>query len=294
MFRIILLSSAAITLTGCSLIDGSAFSHSDAHSHQHASPYNHGSCESTNCVPGSSYSVSNEPTAYYGQEAHQGYAPNDYGYGQPQQPSTQAYGSQVQGYAEQGHAAYGHQDQSYPAYGGHTESYGQAYGQGPQLRGPQRPNRQQAYLYGTLGVVAYDVGSDIYGLQGRLGYQSGRFIGAEVEGSFGVIDEKDTVGAVELEAGIDYSLAAFARAVVPLGQRFNVFGRAGYHATEIRGSATDATGTVEFSDSTDGFAYGAGAEYAFTPRDSLRLDYTRYDLGPGDIESLALAYARKF
>jgi opacity protein-like surface antigen len=145
-----------------------------------------------------------------------------------------------------------------------------------------------------LGVVAYDVDSDIYGLQGRLGYQSANVLGAEVEGSFGVIDDKETVGATELKAGVDYSVGAFARAVVPLGERFNVFARGGYHATRIDGSVTDATGTVKVADTTDGFAYGAGAEWAFNPRDSIRLDYTRYDLGPGETDSVSLAYSRKF
>ena len=115
-----------------------------------------------------------------------------------------------------------------------------------------------------MGAVAYDLGEDIYGIQGRLGYQTAGFLGAELEGSFGIIDEEDLVGTTELEAGVNYSVGAFLRGVVPLGNRFNAFGRVGYHATEIEGSATDALGTAEFSDTTDGFAYGVGGEYALS------------------------------
>ncbi|MEP3889029.1 MAG: outer membrane beta-barrel protein [Hellea sp.] len=270
MHRILILSSAAIALSACSMHSDSMYG-----DNSYSNAYSQNNCGVPQCAPGSTYAVSNS-AAQYEQEAHYGGQYGDMGYGAPQQPAAHAYGSQVQ---------------THVAHGGH---HGYGHGQAPQLRGAYGPNTQRSYKYGTLGVVAYDVDSDIYGIQGRLGYQSAQFIGAEVEGSFGVIDDKETVGATELKAGVDYSVAAFGRAVIPLGERFNVFARGGYHATGIRGSATDATGTVKVTDSTDGFAYGAGAEWAVNPRDSIRLDYTRYDVGPGETDSVSLAYARKF
>lgn len=278
MHRILILSSAAIVLSGCSLHGDNSYSNAGAHQQHYANTYSHNNCGAAQCAPGSTYAVSHETTQYGGQ-AHYGGQYGDTGYGAPQQPAAYVYGSQIQGH---------------PMHGPNAHGAHQGYGQAPQLRGAYGKNKRRGYKYGTLGVVAYDVDSDIYGLQGRLGYQSANFIGAEVEGSFGVIEDKETSGAIELKAGVDYSVGAFARAVVPLGERFNVFARGGYHATEITGSATDATGTVEVSDSTDGFAYGAGAEWAFNPRDSIRLDYTRYDVGPGETDSVSLAYSRKF
>lgn len=281
MHRILILSSAAIVLSGCSMHGDNSYSNTGAHQQHYSNSYNQNGCAAVQCAPGSTYAVSNAP-AQYGQQTNYSGQYGDTGYGAPQQPGAHAYGSQVQG-----HPSYG-----VNGYGAHGAPHG--YGHAPQLRGAYGQNNPRGYKYGTLGVVAYDLDSDIYGIQGRLGYQSANIIGAEVEGSFGVIDDKETVGAIDLKAGVDYSAAAFARGVIPLGERFNVFARGGYHVTGIRGSASDATGTVKVSDTTDGFAYGAGAEWAVNPRDSIRLDYTRYDLGPGETDSLSLAYARKF
>lgn len=279
MHRILILSSAAIALSACSMHSDSMYGHNsygnaDAHQQHYANAYSQNNCGVPQCAPGSTYAVSNSETQY-GQEGHYGGQYAEHGYSAPQQPSAHAYGSQVQNHSAHGAQGYG-------------------YGQAPQLRGAYGHKGPQGYKYGTLGVVAYDVDSDIYGIQGRLGYQSAHFIGAEVEGSFGVIDDKETIGATEVKAGVDYSVAAFGRAVLPLGERFNVFARGGYHATGIRGSVSDAVSTVKVTDSTDGFAYGAGAEWAVNPRDSIRLDYTRYDLGPGETDSVAVSYARKF
>jgi len=42
----------------------------------------------------------------------------------------------------------------------------------------------------------------------------------------------------------------------------------------------------------DNIAYGGGAEFALTPKDGIRVDYTRYEGLNAD--SVALSYARKF
>ena len=288
MQRILLLASSAILLSGCSLLSNAPYSDADFQAHPQSSSYSHSNCVTSNCVPGSTYTVGHMPE-HYGQEHHghqnnhqssyvAEYGHSPYSYDAPQKPDVHAYGSQVQNHA---------------AHASHQGQYG-GYQAAPQLRGAYGASSRQAYKYGNLGAVAYDIGSDIFGLQGRLGYQSARFLGAEVEGSIGLVSEKDTVGALELEAGVDYSVGAFVRGVVPLGERINVFARGGYHATKIDGSLSDGTTSISGSDTVDGFAYGAGAEYALNRRDSLRLDYTRYDVGPGETESVSFAYARKF
>ena len=293
MQRILLLASGAILLSGCSLLSNAPYSDADFQTQPQSSSYSHSNCVTSNCVPGSTYTVGHTPE-HYGQEhhghqnSHQSsyvaeYGHSPYSYDAPQEPAPYAYGSQVQNHG--GHAP--HQGQ----YGGYQPNGHQS---GPQLRGAYGAGPKRGYKYGNLGAVAYDIGSDIFGLQGRLGYQSARYLGAEVEGSIGLVSEKDTVGALELKAGVDYSVGAFVRGVVPLGERINVFARGGYHATKIDGSLSDGTTSILGSDTVDGFAYGGGAEYALSRRDSLRLDYTRYDVGPGETESVSLAYARKF
>jgi hypothetical protein len=201
------------------------------------------------------------------------------------QHGQQAYGQQ--GYAQQGYGA--PQTPSAHAYGGQTAHYG-----APALRGAYGQARR-AYKYGTLGGTMYDFDGDIYGIQGRLGYQSASVLGAEVEGSFGVSDESTTVGATTGKLGVDYQLAGFAVARAPLGNKFSVHSRAGYHVTQFGGEETTAGVTTDIDiDSQDGFAYGIGGEYALGPNKAIRLDVTRYNVDGGGLESLALGYSQKF
>jgi len=266
----------AVLITGCSLIDQPV---------KGQEAYNSG-CHSQNCAPGQSYSVAN-----YGHNAHSNYG-------------TQAPHQSYQGYAQQGYA------QGVPAYSTPSNhAYGAAYGNNaPQnayqgsptygaphgLRGPQ--NRKPGNFYGTIGGVIYDTDIDSYGLEGRIGYDSGRILGAEVEGSIGIINEDETVGNVNLTSGFDYNVAAFALARLPLSERFSVHARGGYDFRKLSVSGTDnATGTTVDGDlNLDGFAYGVGGEFALTPRDGLRLDYTRSDNEFGATDSVSASYVRKF
>jgi len=149
------------------------------------------------------------------------------------------------------------------------------------LRGPKRASN--SYAYGTLGGVNYDLGEDIYGIQGRLGYQFNRFLGAEVEGSIGVVDDTDLLtvagGATfDQEVEIDTSIAGFGVIRYPLFGRLSGLSRVGYHSTDVGIELTDAAGVETETDfNTDGFAYGTGLEYAFDPKTSVRVDYTIYD-----------------
>ena len=165
------------------------------------------------------------------------------------------------------------------------------------LRGVSKVSN--SYAYGTLGGIAYDVGEDIYGVQGRLGYQFNRFFGAEVEGSFGVVDDTDdlVLGGVpfDQEVDIDTSIAGFGVIRYPLIGRLSGLSRVGYHSTDVNVELTDAAGVEsDFDFNTDGIAYGTGLEYAFDPKTSVRVDYTVYDFDGPDADSLSLAVSRKF
>lgn len=161
-----------------------------------------------------------------------------------------------------------------------------------------RKGLRQAYTYGTLGATMYDVESELFGVQGRLGWQSKSFFGAEIEGSFGLTDDDATVefGGVPLtsEIGVDTQIAGFGVARFPVSDRFNILGRVGYHRTEFSGEVTDGVTVADLDFSTDGIAYGLGAEYALGRKTSIRADYTRYDLDGEDADAVSLAIARKF
>lgn len=170
----------------------------------------------------------------------------------------------------------------------------------PALRGSFGPS-----YYGNIGGIAYDLGEDLYGVVGRLGVQKSWY-GAELEGSFGVADISDTVivadpdtGAdipVEVSAGIDHTVAAFATARLPFAKGFTGLARLGYHSTQIGAQGSAQGFSANDSEDFDGFAYGAGVEYDFDAVNGVRVDYTRYDLG-GDnstTDSLSATYLRRF
>lgn len=190
-------------------------------------------------------------------------------------------------------------------YGGYAQMvYDPSYHHSPQHEktGPLGLRGTNSYIYGNLGGIAYDAGDDAFGVVGRLGYQSPHYLGGEVEGSVGVSDSKTVVGTDTIKGGVDYSVAAFALARLPLGDRFAVHARGGYHVTKIGAELDDGTTVTSGSESFDGFAYGAGAEFNMSPKSSIRVDYTRYELDAQTInsfdatstDSVSLAFARKF
>ena len=166
---------------------------------------------------------------------------------------------------------------SHAPYGASTTYYGGGYG------AYRRGLRPAGYKYGSLGVNMYDVDAeDALGIQGRLGYQFSPLLGVEAEASYGITD--DGAGATEFDP--EYQIAGFGVAKLPLSGPISVHARGGYHNTEYD------IGAASFSE--DGFAYGAGAEYRLNPRDSLRFDYTNYEVAGANLDSVSLAFQRRF
>jgi outer membrane immunogenic protein len=136
---------------------------------------------------------------------------------------------------------------------------------------------QQAGLYVNGGLTHFSADDvDLGGLTGRVGYNFTPYVGAEAEASVGIIDDDN----VEL----DKAAGLFGVARWPLGEKFDLFARAGV-------SHVDVTGGED-----EGFAYGVGGNYWFTPVDGVRADYTRHnvDNAGGDVDALSLSYARRF
>lgn len=183
------------------------------------------------------------------------------------------------------------------AYGTHSgaSSY-TGYQQAPQIR--------SGHFYGTLGAVWYDIDNPYAGLQGRLGYQTASILGAEIEGSIGVINEvspfnQDLGGgnilSGEFKDGVDYSAAAFATARLPLSRNISTHARVGYHSTRTFADVDfDSNPDQETTTTLDGLAYGAGLQMDITPVDAVRFDVTRYDSDTQANDSVSLAYLRRF
>lgn len=173
-----------------------------------------------------------------------------------------------------------------------------AYGQTPSLRGMQ--NQNSGHFYGTLGGVLYDDDAETFGIEGRIGFDSGHVFGAEIEGSFGVIEEESivnepTIGDVDLKTQSNYNFATFAVARAPITHGFSLHGRVGYDMRQLRVNAKAKDGrTATVSGNFKGLAYGVGAEYDIAPRSGIRVDVTRYENNIGSIESISASFKRKF
>jgi len=71
--------------------------------------------------------------------------------------------------------------------------------------------------------------------------------------------------------------------------------RAGLHSTRSKSELDDGTQVLSQNETSIGIAYGVGAEYALTPRNNIRFDYTIYDTDiGGNADSLSLAVTHKF
>lgn len=153
---------------------------------------------------------------------------------------------------------------------------------------------QDGQAYVGVGVDAVEF--DSYNLSAKVGYNFTEFFGVETQGGFGVIDEEETIGGVEVEGGVDYYLSAFVTGRIPASEQFELIGRVGYYFGEIGGSV----GNVSASADIDGFAAGVGAQFNFGPeyKSGIRAEYTYLDAdsngisGNGDLYTIS--YIRKF
>lgn len=188
----------------------------------------------------------------YGQMQNQGYY-------QAQHQYADQYASQhVNQYSVQsGHANYSHDPYGTVLRG--SAPYGVAVNNHQYTQSFH--GARTSGLYSNLGGVVYDVGERAYGVQGRLGYDLSRNFAVETEFSAGVSEKNNEK--------VDYSTGIFAVAKMPLTNTMSTHLRGGYHYTKLDLNGGDR--------SIDGFAYGAGVEFAVTDRDAIRFDYTRYE-----------------
>ena len=150
----------------------------------------------------------------------------------------------------------------------------------------------EGQVYGAIGVETIEF--DSYNATAKLGYEFTENFAVEGQAGFGIID--DEVSGVDV--GVDTNFAAFGVAKAPISDNINLFGRGGYHFTQIGVS----NGGTSVGVDTDGFAAGAGLEYMFNAKSGIRAEYTYYDIGydfngtdySEDANSVAVSYLMKF
>jgi outer membrane immunogenic protein len=138
-------------------------------------------------------------------------------------------------------------------------------------------NAQLANVYLNAGYTNFDGdgGAELGGLTGRVGVGFGQHFAVEGEASLGVKDDS----GLEL----DSALGIFGLARLPVAPNFDLFGRVGVARIETSPGGDE-----------DGLAYGLGGEFHLTDRDGIRGDFTRYDFDAGEVDTLAIAYVRRF
>ncbi|NBC20355.1 MAG: outer membrane beta-barrel protein [Alphaproteobacteria bacterium] len=149
---------------------------------------------------------------------------------------------------------------------------------------------QESGFYGSAGYsnfAADDV--DLGALALRGGWNFNEYVGGEVEGSIGVVDDDVTFAESNVDVELNHSLGAFATAGLPLSERGRVFARAGYASVDIEGSSDGVSVSQDDSD----FAYGIGGEYRFDAFNGVRLGYTAYDFEE-TIDVFEISYVRRF
>ncbi|MCF6219891.1 MAG: porin family protein [Robiginitomaculum sp.] len=142
--------------------------------------------------------------------------------------------------------------------------------------------------YINLGGAYVDEGGFV--LFGRGGYNFAENFGVEAEAGLGIADKSDTLLGVDVKTGVNFSVGAFGVGRVPLGENFNIFGRVGYHYSEVEAKA----GNFNAIDHADGIAFGGGIEYMLDDNNGIRAEYTSYDGDGGSLDAFGVSYVRKF
>ncbi|MGY6532062.1 porin family protein [Glycocaulis sp.] len=126
----------------------------------------------------------------------------------------------------------------------------------------------------------------------RASYDFNQFFAVEGDLLVGIGSENVTVGNTTVKSSIDYGVGVYGVAQYPLAEQFTVFARGGYIYADVEGSV----GGLTVSTDVDGWAFGAGAEWAFAGPNAVRFDYTRYDFvnGNGNADAFGISYVRRF
>ncbi len=149
----------------------------------------------------------------------------------------------------------------------------------------------------------------VHGVTARGGWRFARYFAVEGDITFGIDDggfdfnsseeeldfddnndsDFDDLIAGPGDLGLDYMIGGYGRFILPLSDRFEVSARGGYAFAEIDSTVTTFGGNeLVFGGSDDGFALGASASYALTESMSIRADYTHYEFGNANAESLGV------
>ena len=178
------------------------------------------------------------------------------------------------------------------------------------------PYLQGGYTYMDLEPEGVDDGVDTSAITARAGWQITPMFGVEADLTTGIddgdfdynVDEDDfeiddnndgdlnDIIAQSGDIGLNYLMGAYGTAKVPVTDRFDIHGRAGYAYIDLDASVEQLGGvnTVNVEDSASGPAIGGGASFDITESLELRGDYTYYSFEDTDAHAGTIALGYKF
>jgi len=150
------------------------------------------------------------------------------------------------------------------------------------LAAPAFAQAEEVSAYVNLGYSNLDIDPvNLGAVNGRLGLRVNPYLGIEGEAQFGVADD-DLLGVnVELKQ----AFGGFAVVSFPVTPRLDIFARVGAATAEVE------VGGVGVS--SNGAAYGGGAQFFFSDTGGIRVDYTTYELA-ADADVWTVSYVHKF
>ena len=138
---------------------------------------------------------------------------------------------------------------------------------------------QAQTVYGEVGYMSTEFSDSVSGigfsakpnaLRGIVGYEISPMLAFEGMLALGAGSEKLRVAGIRSGLGlkIDNMVGAFVKPKLPVGDVFELFGRAGYVSTKL---------TLDGESDREGsLAYGVGGSFKMTPALSLNVDYMIY------------------
>lgn len=159
----------------------------------------------------------------------------------------------------------------------------------------QAQQMRMGSAYGELGVSRFDVtgigSAKPTVLRGIVGAEMHPYVAVEGMLGFGINEDDSSIGGVPVDVEVKHTWGLFAKPKFNFGDRAEVFGRLGFAHTKIEASGVGLNRTTSEGD----FAYGVGANFNFSPRTYVGLDWMRYlDKDNVKADGVTLSVGMKF
>jgi hypothetical protein len=105
--------------------------------------------------------------------------------------------------------------------------------------------------------------------------------GVEVEGAFGLGDDKAGTAPSQTVVAVRSVLGVFATAQVDVGDNITLFGRAGLANVNVTERNNFTSPKTHIDDNAGGSAFGVGGIWRYSDANGVRFEYTRYNVDLG-------------